>query len=106
MILCFGHGCSSSRVLLELGTQTILCSETAWSGNRMLLERERFRCASRRDKLSHSPRDANNSKDKLGTESRPHSESSTWTPKVCRRIAFLAVLAGLGPLFYKLLGFG
>ena len=32
--------------------------------------------------------------------------NGTWTPKVCRIIAFLAVLGVLGPLFYILLGFG
>ena len=94
MILCFGHGCFSSRVLLELGTQTILCSETAWSGNRMLLERERFRCASRRDKLSHSPRDANDSKDKLGTESRLHSESicNSYIPYCYTLLLYLIII--------------
>ena len=30
----------------------------------------------------------------------------TWTPKVCRIMAFMAVIRGLGLLFYILLGFG
>ena len=29
----------------------------------------------------------------------------TWTPKVCRIIAFWAVLRSLGPFFYILVGF-
>ena len=29
----------------------------------------------------------------------------TWTPKVCKIMAFMAVIGGLGPLFYILLGF-
>ena len=29
----------------------------------------------------------------------------TWTPKVCKIMAFIAVTRGLGPLFYKLFGF-
>ena len=28
----------------------------------------------------------------------------TWTPKVCKRMAFTAVIMGLRPLFYILLG--
>ena len=30
--------------------------------------------------------------------------NSTWTPKVCRIIAFWAIIMGLGPLFYILSG--
>ena len=30
---------------------------------------------------------------------------STWTPKVCKIMAFMAILMGLGLLFYILLGF-
>ena len=30
---------------------------------------------------------------------------STWTPKVCKITAFMAVIMGLGLLFYILLGF-
>ena len=30
---------------------------------------------------------------------------STWPPKVCKIMAFMAVIMGLGPLFYILLGF-
>ena len=30
--------------------------------------------------------------------------TSTWTPKVCKIMAFMAVISGLGPLFYILLG--
>ena len=30
---------------------------------------------------------------------------TTWTPKVCKIIAFVAVILGLGLLFYILLGF-
>ena len=44
----------------------------------------------------------------LGTVHRPlHLPClyPTWTPKVCRIMAFMAVLTGLGPLFYILLGF-
>ena len=29
----------------------------------------------------------------------------TWTPRVCKIVAFMAVITGLGPLFYILLGF-
>ena len=29
----------------------------------------------------------------------------TWTPKVCKIMAFMAVILGLGLLFYILLGF-
>ena len=29
----------------------------------------------------------------------------TWTPKVCKIMAFMAISMGLGPLFYILLGF-
>ena len=29
----------------------------------------------------------------------------TWTPKVCRRMAFWAIFKGFGPLFYLLWGF-
>ena len=29
----------------------------------------------------------------------------TWTPKVCKIIAFMAIIMGLGLLFYILLGF-
>ena len=29
----------------------------------------------------------------------------TWTPKVCKIIALMAVILGLGPLFYILFGF-
>ena len=29
----------------------------------------------------------------------------TWTPKLCKIMAFMAVLMGLGPLFYILFGF-
>ena len=29
----------------------------------------------------------------------------TWTPKVCKIIAFMAITMGLGLLFYILLGF-
>ena len=29
----------------------------------------------------------------------------TWTPKVCKIMAFMAVIMGLGLLFYMLLGF-
>ena len=32
-------------------------------------------------------------------------EGSTWTPKVCKIMAFMAIIMGLGPLFYLLLGF-
>ena len=32
-------------------------------------------------------------------------ESATWTPKVCKIMAFMAVIMGLGLLFYLLLGF-
>ena len=31
--------------------------------------------------------------------------SPTWTPKVCKIVAFMAVIMGLGLLFYILLGF-
>ena len=30
---------------------------------------------------------------------------TTWAPKVCRIVAFMAIIMGLGPLFYILLGF-
>ena len=30
----------------------------------------------------------------------------TWTPKVCKIMAFMAILMGLGLVFYILLGFG
>ena len=30
---------------------------------------------------------------------------STWTPKVCKIMAFMAIIMGLGLLFYILLGF-
>ena len=33
------------------------------------------------------------------------SDTSTWTPKVCRIIAFWAIFRGFGPLFYLLWGF-
>ena len=33
-------------------------------------------------------------------------EASTWTPKVCKIMAFWAIIWGLGLLFYMLLGFG
>ena len=29
----------------------------------------------------------------------------TWTPKVCKIMAFMAIIMGLGQLFYILLGF-
>ena len=29
----------------------------------------------------------------------------TWTPKVCKIMAFMAIILGLGLLFYILLGF-
>ena len=31
---------------------------------------------------------------------------SSWTPKVCKIMAFMAIIMGLGPLFYILLGLG
>ena len=31
--------------------------------------------------------------------------SSTWAPKVCKIMAFMAIIMGLGLLFYILLGF-
>ena len=31
--------------------------------------------------------------------------NGTWTPKVCKIMAFMAVIMGLGLLFYILLGF-
>ena len=31
--------------------------------------------------------------------------SNTWTPQVCKIMAFMAVIMGLGLLFYILLGF-
>ena len=30
---------------------------------------------------------------------------TTWTPKVCKIMAFMAIIRGLGSLFYILLGF-
>ena len=33
------------------------------------------------------------------------AQHSTWTPKVCKIMAFMAILMGLGLLFYILLGF-
>ena len=30
---------------------------------------------------------------------------ATWTPKVCKIMAFMAIIMGLGLLFYILLGF-
>ena len=30
---------------------------------------------------------------------------STWTPKVCKMMAFMAIIRGLGLLFYMLVGF-
>ena len=33
------------------------------------------------------------------------AQGSTWTPKVCKIMAFMAVIMGLGLLFYILLGF-
>ena len=32
-------------------------------------------------------------------------ENGTWTPKVCKIMAFMAIIMGLGLLFYILLGF-
>ena len=37
--------------------------------------------------------------------SRKEGLGSTWTPKVCRIMALMAVIMGLGPLLYILLGF-
>ena len=34
-----------------------------------------------------------------------NEDSNTWTPKVCKIMAFMAVILGLGLLFYILLGF-
>ena len=44
------------------------------------------------------------------SKSRPRSfrvsiMRTTWTPKVCKIMAFMAIIMGLGPLFYILLGF-
>ena len=33
------------------------------------------------------------------------NHADTWTPKVCKIIAFMAIIMGLGPLFYILWGF-
>ena len=33
-----------------------------------------------------------------------HPEASTWTPKACKIMAFMAIIMGLGLLFYILLG--
>ena len=32
-------------------------------------------------------------------------ENGTWTPKVCKTLAFMAIIMGLGLSFYILLGF-
>ena len=32
-------------------------------------------------------------------------ETATWAPKVCKIMAFMAIILGLGLLFYILLGF-
>ena len=39
----------------------------------------------------------------LGPLARAH-ETPTWTPKVCKIMAFWAIIKGLGLLFYILLG--
>ena len=36
---------------------------------------------------------------------KPSALNPTWTPKVCKIMAFRAVIMGLGLLFYILLGF-
>ena len=36
----------------------------------------------------------------------PGNLNPTWTPKVCKIMAFKAIIKGLGLLFYILLGFG
>ena len=61
---------------------------------------------------SHAKSDStNNTKNKRNSNSNNisnnshSSENKTWTPKVCRIIAFLAAFGDLGLLFYILLGF-
>ena len=34
-----------------------------------------------------------------------YSLNNTWTPKVCKTMALRAIIMGLGPFFYILLGF-
>ena len=38
-------------------------------------------------------------------DENPSSETLTWTPKVCKIMAFMAIIRGLGLFFYILLGF-
>ena len=40
-----------------------------------------------------------------GLRSGEEGLGSTWTPKVCKRMAFMAVIMGLGLLFNLLFGF-
>ena len=40
-----------------------------------------------------------------GCFAKPGEMTPTWTPKVCRIMAFMAIMRGLGLLFYILLGF-
>ena len=43
--------------------------------------------------------------DKTGELLAPGDLRFTWTPKVCKIMAFMAIIMGLGLLFYILLGF-
>ena len=40
-----------------------------------------------------------------GLTKKSSSSDTTWTPKVCKTMAFMASIMGLGLLFYILLGF-
>ena len=55
---------------------------------------------------TEAPPRPNSESPRLGTSAHTHIRvNNTWTPKVCRIMAFRVIIMGLRLLFYLLLGF-